>query len=406
MNILFTGFYFDGWHGSMIHICEIAEYLSSQGHHCYCASVSITDEVIQFAQNNGLELYLPQNLPSDITYDIVWAYHFPILGYLISCKLKYKKIHVGCLSSFVPLEFPPLFYNECSLLSVMSEETKEKLIKNYKIPANKIYVLKNLLPDCFASHTCFPEKILKKIIVVSNHIPPEIKELPQHMPEIQIDFFGSSENTYQKITPEILSQYNVVISIGKTVQYALGMGIPIYNYDYFGGSGYITLQNYKKEEFHNYSGRSFCRKMSAKQIAQELVNNYFGVLSQVPALKEISIKNYLLSTHIDKIMQILQHSPQTNISQSPKNMLFIQYCKFIVEQCSVYLHQIQTLQDNINQNTLAVQNLEKNHLTFQQNADLSIKRIQKYRHKYKKYKKISLTLVFFIICIVLYFATR
>ncbi len=406
MNILFTGFYFDGWHGSMIHICEIAEYLSLQGHHCYCASVSITDEVIQFAHNSGLELYLPQNLPLDITYDIVWAYHFPILGYLISCKLKYKKIHVGCLSSFVPLELPPLFYNECSLLSVMSEETKEKLIKNYKIPANKIYVLKNLLPDCFASHTCFPSKILKKIIVVSNHVPPEIKELPQHMPDTQIDFFGYGEKTYQPITPEILSRYDVIISIGKTVQYALGMGIPVYNYDYFGGSGYITLQNYKKEEFHNYSGRSFKRKMSAKQIAQELVNNYFGVLSQVPALKEIAIKNYLLSTHIDKIMQILQQSPQTNISQSSENLLFIQHCKFIIEQCTAYLHQIQTLRDIINKNTLSLQNLEKDNLTFQQNAALSIKRIQKYRHKYKKYKKISLILIFFLICIALYFATR
>lgn len=402
MNILFTGFYFDGYHGSMIHICEIAEYLSSQGHRCYCASVSITDEVVQFAHSKGLELHRPQELPLDISYDIVWAYHFPILGYLISKGLQYGKIHIGCLSSFVSLEVPPLFYNECNLLSVMSEETKDKLVNTYQIPADKIYVLKNLLPDKFTASYTPPEYILKKIIVVSNHIPPEIRELTQHLPEIQIDFFGQGEKTYQPITPEILSGYNVVISIGKTVQYALGMGIPVYNYDHFGGSGYITLQNYEKEEFHNYSGRSFCRKISTQEIARELTDNYLSTIEQTPALRQMAIKNYLLSTHINEIMQILQQSPQSTIAQSSENLLFIQHCKFIIEQCAVYLHQIQTLQNNINQNTLLQQNFENERSNFQQAIDLSTKQIQKYRRKYKKYKKISLMLILLCAYFLLY----
>ena len=403
MNILFTGFYFDGWHGSMIHICEIAEYLSSQGHRCYCASVSITDEVVHFAHSKGLELHLPQELPLDISYDIVWAYHFPILPYLISRGLQYGKIHIGCLSGILPLEVPPLFYKECALLSAMSEKTKDKLVSIYQIPADKIYVLKNLLPDKFTASYTPPEYILKKIIVVSNHIPPEIRELTQHLPEIQIDFFGQGEKTYQPITPEILSGYNVVISIGKTVQYALGMGIPVYNYDHFGGSGYITLQNYKKEEFHNYSGRSFCRKISAREIARELTDNYLSTLEQASALRQMAIKNYLLSTHIDEIMQILQQSPQSTIAQSSENLLFIQHCKFIIEQCNVYLYQIQTLQNNINQNTLLQQNFENERSNFQQAIDLSTKQIQKYRRKYKKYKKISLMLILLCICFLLYF---
>lgn len=62
MNILFTGFHFGGYHDSMIHICEIAKYLAAQGHHCYCASVSINDDIIQFADKNGLELHFPQDL--------------------------------------------------------------------------------------------------------------------------------------------------------------------------------------------------------------------------------------------------------------------------------------------------------------------------------------------------------
>lgn len=236
------------------------------------------------------------------------------------------------------------------------------------------------------------------------------------MPDVQIDFFGYGEKAYQPITPEILSRYNVVISIGKTVQYALGMGIPVYNYDHFGGSGYITLQNYKKEEFHNYSGRSFCRKISAREIARELTDNYLSTLEQASALRQMAIKNYLLSTHIDEIMQILQQSPQSTIAQSSENLLFIQHCKFIIEQCAVYLHQIQTLQNNINQNLHQIQTLQNNinqtlllrqnfeneRSNFQQAIDLSTKQIQKYRRKYKKYKKISLMLILLCAYFLLY----
>lgn len=121
------------------------------------------------------------------------------------------------------------------------------------------------------------------------------------------------------------------------------MRTPIYHYDHFGDSGYITLPNFEKEKFYNFSGRNFNRKISAAKIAAELISGYSSVLQQAPALKERAIKNYLLSANIDKIMQIIQQSQKTEIPQSSENLMFIQYCKFIIEQCSVYLYQIKAL---------------------------------------------------------------
>ena len=175
MNILFTGFYFDGYHGSMMHICEIAKYLSSKGNKCYCASLSIKKEIKYYAKSMGLDVYNVVDLPVDIEYDIVWAYHFPLLPYLLNRGLKYRKVHVGCLGLRVSLEVPSVLYEKCNLLSVMCQRTKEILVTDYGLDENEIYVLKNLLPDEFCDKDISLPLMPRKIAVVSNH--PPVKSL-------------------------------------------------------------------------------------------------------------------------------------------------------------------------------------------------------------------------------------
>ena len=409
MNILFTGFYFDGYHGSMLHICEIAKYLSSKGHKCYCASLSITEEIKQYTKSNELDLYHVMELPIDIEYDIVWTYHYPLFPYLLDRGLKYKKVHIGCLSSFVSFEVPAIFYQNTALITSMSEETKEKLVSNYDIEEKDIYVLKNLLPDIFIQS--LPPRsgniLPQNIAIISNHPPKELVDLPNFLPDIKIDFYGRNSNNYQPITPEILSKYDIIISIGKTVQYALGMGIPIYNYDHFGGSGYITLANIDKEEYHNYSGRSFHRQISSEEIEKEILDGYSKAVEQAPKLREIAIDRYLLSKNIDKIMNIIDKKSNTKIDDTTPNKIYIQHCKFVVEQCNHYLNIINKNNISINLKDEIINNKDyelrqkTNEIKSlkQQISDLS-KKLKKKKRKYKRYKRISILL---IVVLVLFF---
>ena len=129
----------------------------------------------------------------------------------------------------------------------------------------------------------------------------------------------------------------MIISIGKTVQYALGMGIPVYNYDHFGGSGYVTLENIDKEEHHNFCGKSFCRKLSSEEIAKEILEGFSKVVEQTQKLKKIAVERYLLSENIDKIMNILEKSPEVVIKDSPENKFYIRHCLFMVEQSQIMM---------------------------------------------------------------------
>ncbi|MBR1545094.1 MAG: hypothetical protein IJ638_04080, partial [Alphaproteobacteria bacterium] len=166
MKVLFTVFYFEGFHGSMMHICEIAEYLTSIGHECFCASVVSEDSIKDYALTKGLKVFNVYDLPIDTEYDIVWAYHFPILATLLSRGLKYKKVHIGSLSSLVNLEVLPPYYKDCSLCSVLSIRAREIFNEKYGFEDEYLKVIPNFLPKKFTEKVnCKSE--LENIIIVS-----------------------------------------------------------------------------------------------------------------------------------------------------------------------------------------------------------------------------------------------
>ena len=103
-TILFTCFRFGGYHGSVIHICEIAEYLFRQGYCIYVAVATCSEEIKRYAQQKGAAIFYWDELPTDVEYDLVWAYHFPILPCLIRRGLRFRKVIGGSLSSVMPLE--------------------------------------------------------------------------------------------------------------------------------------------------------------------------------------------------------------------------------------------------------------------------------------------------------------
>ena len=336
MNILFTGYYFDGYHGSMMHICEIGKYLKSFGHNIYIASCIIDDKIKKYTEELGLNLYYADEIPLDIHYDLIWAYHFPIINYLYQKQIKYDKIICGCLSGFLhPLETPPLFCKNNNIpIFVNSKETKSNLIKEYPVFENKVDILINSVPDEFLLHkkTTY-DNSLKKIAIVSNHVPKELLETIRTFKrmKIKVDIFGS-EFKHIPVTPELLSDYDLIITIGKTVQYALFMGIPVYNYDYMGGSGYIRLNNIDNEEFYNFSGRSHNRKLSSDDIICEILAYYKDTLLEMDKIQEIARQRYSLSQNINNILAIVENMPNNKLEITEEIKLNLTQNCFLFEQ--------------------------------------------------------------------------
>ena len=278
-NILITLFYVDGIHGGVKYSAELGEHFNSLGYNVYIAGAITNIQTQQYFQSKNIHMFNVFDLPLDIEFDIVWAHHFPIIPHLIRRGLKYKRIINSSISEFLPIDKFMPFPKNIDLFLVLTTKSKNMFVKQYDFPQGRICILPNTAPDKFFAYKFTNTSNLSKIAIVSNHPPKELLDSVDIFKSNNIDVTIYGGKNSVDITPEILSQYDVIISIGKTVQYALAMGIPIYEYDHFGGSGYITPSNIDIEEASNFSGRSFYAKKNTKQIVDEILSQYKTVIT-------------------------------------------------------------------------------------------------------------------------------
>lgn len=311
MNIIFTVAFADGFHGSVLHVYELASFFVKQGHSCVVATIDYTEEVRTMFRDAGVPLQHLNRVDFEKEYDVLFGVHFPLVSCLLKNKIKIKKLVLNCLSGSENIEVFPMYSDAAGLLLTCSWEVRDVMNRKFGIPAEKISVLENSIPNEYADyqrqHTP-PTDYPRKIAVVSNHIPEEIFELKDVMPECDITYFGIQTGNYHKVTPELLDNFDVVISIGKTIQYAMGMGIPAYEYDRFGGNGYITPENMDGEAYYNFAGRNTRRKADPEQIKKELLHNYRNCLENQRRLREKALGRFLLSSSLDKLLQTIEAS--------------------------------------------------------------------------------------------------
>ena len=311
-HILLTNIWLSNYTGSELNCLNLATVLSDMG---YCVEVATFDHqkplAKDFKESNIPVVNIFESPLSRSHYDIIWGHHAIILDYLIfTQKITADHLIVSALSPFDPFEIPPIYANAASLCLANSEETKEKMISE-GVRKDKILVFPNYVDSKWIefihskSYTTTP----KKIAIVSNHIP---EELIQAIPLLQahncsVDVYGMGY-TYVKITPEILSKYDLVISIGKTIQYCMALKVPIYCYDVHGGPGFINNENFKTASHFNFSGRGFSKK-TALEITNDIMNNYFGQLDFLEQHYDYIQKTSILEKNIESALSIAYAHP-------------------------------------------------------------------------------------------------
>ena len=85
---------------------------------------------------------------------------------------------------------------------------------------------------------------------------------------------------------------------------------PVFEYDKFGGCGYIYVENIDKEAEKNFSGRTTNRKLSAQQIAEEIKAGFAKAVSQRLALQKIALQ-YFSINNIDLLIKQIEKAPIT-----------------------------------------------------------------------------------------------
>lgn len=304
--------------GSENNILQLAEYIKERGGLVEFFTYAFDDPLKKIINEKNIPVRVDdidlfdQLQKTEIRYDlsktdfvIICQNTIPIdiIKQLNDKAIKTKFIFFH-MSSHIGLAMEsPLFYDleskiASKILTISEETTTEQIERLLGNNIQNLVYYRNPVPDSFIDRKLRADypKIPKKIAVISNHPPEEVVELVHDISmkskKVKIEFIGRWSNNPKLVTAGLLSKYDVVVSIGKTVQYCLVMGIPVYIYDRFGGQGYVT--DYDAAKRRNFSGRDAGKK-TTDVIADELLKEYKTAVKYQEENIEFFRKEFLLS---------------------------------------------------------------------------------------------------------------
>jgi len=327
------------WSGSETVLVELAEELSQAG-----VAVSIFANVLD---TNFMRDVIGNRVsvisdPSKVRledFDIIYCQHQVLTVFLdqlleLENAQKTPRIVYGHLSPFNRLEFPgPSIEKHFADYSICnSAETLSKMI-DLGLDQGKLQLFPNPAPSSFFNISA-PIGTPKKLLAVSNHFPTEIKKALKKIERagVQVTRRGR-QFTSSRVTAEELQSHDMVLTIGKTVQYALAAQRPVYVYDRFGGPGWLSETNFRAAEENNFSGRCVNTKKSPDAISKEIINGRHLAVEALGDLQrfreKFRLEKYVQELFLSKDSSKYKMDDFDDIPQSKRDAFKDEYNSYI-----------------------------------------------------------------------------
>lgn len=308
-QILLTNHRLSFYAGSELVTYELACEFKKRGWIVTIATFELSNELKELFDNipvkwidlNQKKIYI------DAHFDLMWGHHFTTFDKCLQIpNFKAKHIIYSTLSPYEPLECPPIYINSLTGVVANSHETIKQLI-DLGIDHNKVTLFENSVSNEYFELAIKEKKYLNKIAIISNHIPNELIESENILREVkQVDIYGINHKSVH-ITHEILADYDLVITIGRTVQQCFALGVPVFCYDRFGGPGYITVENFDRAAEFNFSGRCTPNYYTALELVDLIESGYKAALENIIIYKEIAKSRFSFSHSLENVLKIINH---------------------------------------------------------------------------------------------------
>lgn len=297
--------------GSELHTLEFAKQLQNRGYVVTCFCLCAAYPLLKEFEEEGIEvLTLGDETKLENKYDLFIAQHRVVSEYIYSLqRITFSSIFISVLGLSDEHEGLPFFSYLSNGIITVSNEVKAHLENTAQANGRQlppIHVFPNYCTSPFYSFNYHVNNSLERICCISNHPAPECLEAFELLRNdgIKADVFGYQSHSVE-VTPELLSQYDVVVSIGRTAQECMSMGIPFYCYDHFGGPGYIDNNNIEHNAYYNFSGRPERQKRSAQWLYTDLINSYAKTKEIQNEIRDLCISRFRLEDLFERVMSFI-----------------------------------------------------------------------------------------------------
>jgi hypothetical protein len=316
--------------GSEVVAHELAQYFSDAGAEVIVATYGFSDawrerfasieraSVFRY-DDEQLDRLLEERLP-----DIAWVHHQVIPERVLRNPAGTTFVFHH-MSAYQLQEFPLSPEIERSLASAVVFPAPETLAAQVEsgllagIDSHRLRVFGNPAPDTFARSNVTSADSLERLLIVSNHPPREVTEAiallrSSGIEVVSVGGDAADPNEKRLVTPSDIQGVDAVLSIGKTVQYSIVAGVPVYCYDHFGGPGWLTPADFDAARETNFSGRGFVSRPS-EQIARELIDGYSRAASDAQLLRVGEGSAFLMSDAVERLFDSLRPATFEPISE-------------------------------------------------------------------------------------------
>lgn len=307
---------------------QVAEGLQGMGATVSVLSSSLTGPARAIFEDRDVRVIVGEDIGDSLfDFDYVWVHSqlLPLSFVRQLGKVSREGVPSGKrLPSFIfnhmsaldssPDEHPyiPLLEETIASAEVfVSREAQDALNKDYHAQANQgipQMIMPNPAPSVFlqgnkrGKHRSHP----MRLAIVSNHVPEELLAARQILEGAgtTVDIIGE-QGIVVEVTPELLGDYDAVITIGKTVQYCMMSSTPVYVYDRFGGYGYLSATNFEDCAYANFSGRGGARK-DATTIAEEILVDYEEACKYSDSMHGVWTSRYGMEQVLTRLLSEVQ----------------------------------------------------------------------------------------------------
>jgi hypothetical protein len=165
----------------------------------------------------------------------------------------------------------------------------------------RIVVFHNAAPPAFFTDTgpVTATGPLRTLLVISNHPPKELIDALATLAArgIEVRMIGAGRDP-RRVVPEDLAGADAVVTIGKSVVYALAQRRPVYLYDQFGGDGWLVPAIWRTNLFHNFAGQPQRRRISADELVAEITDGFDPARTALPDVLSYVDERFHLDHHL------------------------------------------------------------------------------------------------------------
>lgn len=163
----------------------------------------------------------------------------------------------------------------------------------------------NAAPDKFFVESKDVPVSPRRILAISNHLPDEVRDaLAILRGSAEVKYIGRNGGEVVLVTPQHIAECDLVISIGKSIQYGLVGRTPVYVYDHFGGPGYLEEANFETATYRNFSGRCTPVRRDAEWLASDILERYGAGRAFALNVTPQALERFRLSRYLEALLAI------------------------------------------------------------------------------------------------------